>query len=794
MIYLSLPLTLLAVYMAKHQAHSRLFSATFSLLVFLSLLMTGVYYASDQLTGSGIDESVLYHLRADLQGAGFNEFSGLIFISAFYCIAVIIVSALAYRITRTNTRPRYRPAKVTMALLFLAVAYLVNPGFSQLRDVYASSIAPPRTVQPPEQFIPISHITFSQNRKNVVYLFLESLERTYFDETLFPGLLPRLKRLQDESISFTEIEQVFGTGWTVGGMTAAKCGIPLVTPSHGNSMSGTDLFLPEATCLGDVLVENGYALNYLGGADLEFAGKGSLFRTHGFESVEGLQELRGLVDDPGYLSSWGLYDDSLFAIARDRYAQLTKRDVPFGLFLLTLDTHHPNGHLSASCQDTAYRDGRNPILNAVHCADQIVADFIQFIRQSEAFANTVLVVASDHLAMRNTAWDQLQKGDRRNLFMVFADGLEPAAVSRSGSLLDVAPTVLHLMGGSVDAFGFGRSLLADPPTLAESEPSLNDLLAGSRGYLSSLWDFPRIDRGIRVDVAARQLFLGDRYVRFPALFLINEDLSVNEIHFEIASATKLRNKVATLPYDQRFVWVDECESTGMLAEGVGKEGRTCAVYGALGFDQLEASTLPDGTVMQFRQLRRVLADNSLSEESHRKKAETLNRISQSDTSDVIELSMEPDLGGRFMIRSAGFGAGDSLARNGAHTTEVLFTRGLTLVGFNINEAPVKLGHIDSCDGTIVDSVGLERDFATLIRAYSGQFGAFSVVAHDSALCGSFEFSELFQGTGLKRWNEIGWRTPYIGIVSGNGDVAEFIGTVSGEVVVDAAHFVRPLQN
>jgi hypothetical protein len=794
MIYLTLPLTLLAVYLAKHQTYGRLFSATFSLLVFVSLLMTGVYYASDQLTGSGIDESVLYHLSADLQGAGFTEFSGLILVSAFYFIAAIIVSALAYRITRTKTRPRYRTAKVTMALLFLAVAYLVNPGFSQLRDVYASSIAPPRTVQPPEQFIPISHINFNQDRKNVVYLFLESLERTYFDETLFPDLLPRLKRLQDESISFTEIEQVFGTGWTVGGMTAAKCGIPLVTPSHGNSMSGTDLFLPEATCLGDVLVENGYALNYVGGADLEFAGKGSLFRTHGFESVEGLQELRGLVDDPGYLSSWGLYDDSLFAIARDRYAELTKRDVPFGLFLLTLDTHHPNGHLSASCQDTAYRDGRNPILNAVHCADQIVADFIQFIRQSDAFANTVLVVASDHLAMRNTAWDQLQKGNRRNLFMVFADGLEPAVVSRSGSLLDVAPTVLHLMGGSVDAFGFGRSLLADPPTLAESEPSLNDLLVGSRGYLSSLWDFPRLDRGIKVDLAARELSLGGRHVRFPALFMVNEDLSVDEIHFELAGVTRLRDKVITLPYDQRFVWFDECSSTSMLGVGVREKERTCAVYGALGSDQLQALALKHGTVVRSGPLRETLSSNSLSEENHRKTTERLNRLSLSGTEEVIEFSLEQDLGGHFLIRSAGFGAGESLARNGTHDTEILFKRGLTLVGFNIDAAPVKLGHVDSCDGTVVDSVGLEGDFAALIRAYSGQFGAFSVVAHDSALCGSFDFRELFEGTGLKRWNEISWRTPYIGLVSGNGDIAEFVGTVSGGLVVDALNFVRPIDN
>jgi hypothetical protein len=33
---------------------------------------------------------------------------------------------------------------------------------------------------------------------------------------------------------------------------------------------------------------------------------------------------------------------------------------------LTLDTHHPDGHPSRSCDGSIYRDGSNPILNAVH--------------------------------------------------------------------------------------------------------------------------------------------------------------------------------------------------------------------------------------------------------------------------------------------------------------------------------------------------------------------------------------------------------------------------------------------
>ena len=122
------------------------------------------------------------------------------------------------------------------------------------------------------EFYKPSKIKQISQKRNLVYIYAESLERTYFDESLFPGLIKELRHLESVSTSFTQIKSVYGTQWTVAGLTASQCGIPLVTPSHGNSMSGMDAFLPNTICLGDLLSEEGYELSYLSGSSADFAG------------------------------------------------------------------------------------------------------------------------------------------------------------------------------------------------------------------------------------------------------------------------------------------------------------------------------------------------------------------------------------------------------------------------------------------------------------------------------------------------------------------------------------------
>ena len=424
MLAISLTLALVSIFLWRKHTHSALFAVLISILIFGSLFLSGLWYFADSLTGSGIDESIFWHLATNMEGAAWEDFSGLGVVTLAYLVAISVISFIAYKCFRRGGN-RLNKGKywIGAASITLLMSWCLNPAVADLYLLYQSSLKRTASKEMPDFFVKSAPVKLADKPRNIVWLYLESVERTYLDEESVSGTDAESARsLEEESLSFTDIHQVYGTGWTIAGMVASQCGIPLVThvpEVKRNSMSGMDRFLPGAECIGDILDETGYDLNYMGGAILDFAGKGQFYRTHGFNRIEGYRELVGALDDRGYKHNWGIYDDSLLTLVKQRFDELAARDQPFGLFLLTVDTHHPYGYMARACKDLVYQDGTNPILNIVHCADRLAADFIHYIKDSEFFDDTLIVVSSDHLAMRNTASEMLESGERRNLWMIF---------------------------------------------------------------------------------------------------------------------------------------------------------------------------------------------------------------------------------------------------------------------------------------------------------------------------------------------------------------------------------------
>ena len=70
----------------------------------------------------------------------------------------------------------------------------------------------------------------------------------------------------------------------MGSFVASQCGIKLITPLGSENFmdSGRLLggYLPGAMCIGDHLRASGYKLEYMGGADINFAGKNEFPGVH----------------------------------------------------------------------------------------------------------------------------------------------------------------------------------------------------------------------------------------------------------------------------------------------------------------------------------------------------------------------------------------------------------------------------------------------------------------------------------------------------------------------------------
>ncbi|WP_206215807.1 hypothetical protein, partial [Pseudomonas viridiflava] len=104
-----------------------------------------------------------------------------------------------------------------------------------------------------------------------------------------------------------------------------------------------------------------------------------------------------------------------------------------------MDTHHPAGHLPRACKNQRYESplGDIGLLHAIKCSDRLIGELVTRIRNGRYGRNTIIVIASDHLAMPNDLSDVLAKQKRENLLLFLGKDIPPQqVVTRAGSTLD----------------------------------------------------------------------------------------------------------------------------------------------------------------------------------------------------------------------------------------------------------------------------------------------------------------------------------------------------------------------
>ena len=553
--YFSIGLTLVSIIFFIKSNFKNKFIKTITLfLIYINLVFLGVFYFFNYLSGDGLNEAVIFHIVHGISGFGVDEyiFPGILLFS-FILFITLLIRVMS---SKLNYKSKKFDSFNGLILICAILSLVINPLINDLTNVisFKNNYADTDT----NKYLNKNDIKLIKNSKNIIFLYLEQFEQTYTDESLFPGLTPNLNRLKNQAVTFTNIISPKATNWTIAGMVASQCGIPLITNIEvANNMGGMDKFLSSARCIGDILADNSYNLHYINGSNLEFAGKGKFYKSHGFKAVEGWEELKSRLINNSYKSPWGLFDDSLYEINIDRLNNLRKDDKPYGLFTLTLDTHHPNGYLSSSCRNKIYKEGTNSILNSIHCADYMAASFIENIINDDSFKDTVLVVLSDHMALKNTATSILDKGERRNLFFIFSDNLSSDKISKPGSMFDVAPTVMSLIGANTNGLGLGRNLFIEDSLMAGDKP-MNEIIEEIRPTIASLWSFPQIDDGFKISIKEEKILFGSRYVRLPALLLLDSENKTQEVIFDFHYAKSLESRIMDLKNHQKFIWVDDC--------------------------------------------------------------------------------------------------------------------------------------------------------------------------------------------------------------------------------------------
>ena len=309
---------------------------------------------------------------------------------------------------------------------------------------------------------------FPDKKRNLIVLYMESMEKDYTNpELVGENLLPNLSRLAKENISFNGYHQLQNQDYSIAGMTTHFCSVPFKLSANANYTTYNN-FMPALLCYPEILKDNGYTTYFLKGTGLEFARTGMFLQTHGFETVNGKTEINKLyhIDEKNFQgTSWGLRDSILYNLARQRLSELANEGKPFLFSLLTLDTHGPDVYLDKQCP-ARFNDSRDVIF----CADKMMGDFIDWIKQQDFYQNTTVVILGDHTRTgKNDLYPQQKNRQIVNIIINPAEHINFSA-SREWTSLDSAATILQAAGIGVPEgkFGLGRSLFSDTPTLRES--------------------------------------------------------------------------------------------------------------------------------------------------------------------------------------------------------------------------------------------------------------------------------------------------------------------------------------
>lgn len=324
------------------------------------------------------------------------------------------------------------------------------------------------------------NITFPEKKRNLIYIFLESMEMTYADQedggAFKKNVIPELTKLAQDNEDFSGKDKKLnggysmpGTTWTMGAMFGQTSGLPLNISIDGNGMDTQNSFFLGVTTMGDILQKEGYSQTLLLGSDATFGGRRLYFTEHGqYDILDYNYAIENGWIPEDYKVWWGYEDEKLFSFAKDRLLELSEQDSPFNLTMLTVDTHFEDGYECDICPDTF---GKNQYANVMACSSKQVKEFVDWVSEQDFADDTTIVISGDHPTMDSDFCENVDSSYVRKVYTTY---INPAAQKetnkeREYTTFDNFPTTIAALGAKIDGdrLALGTNLFSKTKTLNE---------------------------------------------------------------------------------------------------------------------------------------------------------------------------------------------------------------------------------------------------------------------------------------------------------------------------------------
>lgn len=372
--------------------------------------------------------------------------------------------------------------KISIFIFFICSIGIAWDGFDQFGKTigfyeYLDDYMNPSTVYEKNYVDPSSlTYTFPTQKRNLIYIYLESMETSYDDKehggAMDISLIPELSNLATDYTTFNKgkgYEVLSSNGWTVASLVASTSGANLKTPIKQDNTEIEYQFMDGAYTLGEILEKEGYNQVFMCGSDGRFAQRNLYFSQHGnYKMVDYYYAKDHDYFPKDYHVWWGYEDNKLFDYAKNEILELSKKDEPFNFTMLTVDTHFFNGWLCEDCP----RHYRDQYSDVIRCSSKKVSEFIDWIKKQDFYKNTTIVITGDHLTM-DDEWALNHCGDsyKRKAYYSILNSPAEKKENRERELcaFDFYPTTLTALGIQYDGdrVGLGTDLYSTTPTLVE---------------------------------------------------------------------------------------------------------------------------------------------------------------------------------------------------------------------------------------------------------------------------------------------------------------------------------------
>lgn len=284
-------------------------------------------------------------------------------------------------------------------------------------------------------------------QKNLVFFFMESMSAHLmqsYGQT--KTLTPFLDSLYQESLTFNNI---YSAGiHTNHGLYSTLYSFPTIMKR--NAMKGS--VIPIYSGLPTVLKENGYHNLFFMTHESQYDNMNAFFRTNGFDEIYAEENY----PKEKIANHFGVQDDFLYEYALPILNEKSQTGEPFFTVLLSISNHPPYVIPSYFIPKTDKIEDQ-----IVEYADWSIRQFMNEAKKQSWFENTIFVFIGDHGKLVGTPENEMPASYNHVPFMIYGKSIPTKQYNHFGGQIDVAPTLLGLLGISYTQNNLGIDLLKE---------------------------------------------------------------------------------------------------------------------------------------------------------------------------------------------------------------------------------------------------------------------------------------------------------------------------------------------